>query len=108
MLHIQIPCTYENETLRINALNLEGQGWPKEDALFNAIKSGKNLTEHLLLAQLKEVYSVRKDGALIIEVPYSDTLWKAIMKNEPLPKDAAKKKSFIEEPTAEETILMGF
>lgn len=86
-LYIQIPASYEDNTLTIKALNLSAPGWPAEEAYLNIAKNSPDLYSGLILGKL-----VKKDDKHFIVLPYNDKVYSRILELEPLPEDAEKKR----------------
>ena len=103
---MQIPCTYDNDTLFIKALNIRGQGWPREEAFFNALKASPELYGELCAGTIHE-----HKEKLFILVPYSTKLYDRIIELEPLPTAAEQKKlkkNNLLKPTTEEVLKYGY
>lgn len=103
---MSIPCTYDNDTLTISSLNMQGQGWPREEAFFAALKSAPDLYAELCVGSIKE-----DKGRLVVLTPYSKKLYERILELEPLPEEKIipkVKKDSLLKPTNEETLKYGY
>ena len=107
---LQLPCTFEDKIMKISALNLEGSAETAELALIECIKSTAYFTS-LKNANVINFKDHRGRDFIFLEVQFTNLVYEAIMDIEPLPSTAVKSKqlkSFITEPTAEETIKFGY
>jgi len=100
-MYISLPCKFENGTLTVKGLGLNGKGEPKEEAFFNAIKAVPELYSELCT-------SVVTDTSIL--VPHSKKVYERILELEPLPEDRATKakKDGLFKPTSEDVLKYGY
>lgn len=108
-LYISIPCTFENKTLTIKALGLHGKGDTPDQALLECIKN-TNLYTPLMLSKFKSFTDFRGRDFRSLEVPFHSTILETIHEIQPTPEDRKKirKSNHLYEPTAEETLKLGY
>ena len=103
-LNIQIPCIFQNKVLTIKALHLQGTGESPEEALLECLKHTSYYAafKHAKIIQGSHMY---------ITIPYNQDIYNAILDIEPLPGTLVKTKqfkSFLEEPTPEQILKLGY
>ena len=106
-MYMSIPCTYVHEILTISSLDIQGKGWPQEEAYFMALKSAPDLYAELCLGTIKE-----EKGRLTVVIPYSKKVYERILELEPLPEEKTivkvKRENNILTPTSTETLKYGY
>lgn len=102
---MSIPCTFENNTLRIKALRIEASGNNPEEALMKAIKSVPELYAELCLGKVEQ-----DRHWFFITVPHSKKLYDRLLEIEPLPQDKpkVKKTGALKEAESDEVIKYGY
>ena len=107
---LQLPCTFQDNIMKINSLNLEGFADTPELALLECIKSTPYFLS-LKNAQVVNFKDHRGRDFIFLEVQFTNLVYEAIMDIEPVPKVSVKSKqlkSFIIDPTSEEVVKLGY
>lgn len=108
-LYIAIPAKYSNKTLTIKSLGFKTRGDTPEEALIECI-SNSALYESLILAKFNYIEHRGKQH-LQLEVPFNNNIYDKLIEIEPFPEIVIKKKttkSFLIEPSFEETVKFGY
>jgi hypothetical protein len=109
-LYISIPCTFKDEVLTIKGLKLKANGDTPEKAYLECIKNTPYFTG-MKMGKIISFEDFKGRDFMHIEVPFSNTVYEAIVDLEPFPDNSLKKKpmkSFLVEATAEETLKLGY
>lgn len=107
-LYISIPCTYENKTLTVKSLRLQGKGETPEQALIECIKNTP-LYMSLVSAKFKSWIDFRHRSFMHLEIPYDAAIMKKINDLEPTCDEKKNSKvNKVIEPTQEEIFRFGF
>lgn len=109
-LTIQIPCSYENNILIIKGLKLTANGETAEKAFLECIKNTVYYTS-MKTSKIVNFTDFKGRDFMHLEVPFTNTVYEAITEIEPFPSNEIKKKqlkSFLTEPSAEDTLKFGY
>ena len=105
-LYMQIPVSYETETLTIKSLGLTGTAWPVEEAYMKAIKDVPELYGPLSLGKIKQ-----ENDKYFLVVPKNEKIYSKILEIEPFPEEAEKKRkkqNHLSDVSPEDVVKYGY